>query len=120
MKVQTNLSSQKIIDKEFSAKKPGYDALEVDRFLDAIVDDYFSFENYIKTLELQVDELKKTAKLYKERMDQMEIQNAVMTDKLSNISNNEAASLSNIDLLKRISNLEQALYKAGIDPSTIK
>ena len=120
MKVQTKLNSQKILDKEFSAKKPGYDALEVDKFLDIIVEDYYELEKYISNLEKQYDELNKTVKLYKGRLDQMEIQNAVMTDKLSNISNNESASLANIDLLKRISLLEQALYKAGVDPSKIK
>ncbi len=120
MKVQIKLTSNKILDKEFSAKKPGYDALEVDKFLDTIVEDYLTFEDYVKSLETKVDELSQTVSLYKARMDNLEIQNAVMTDKLSNISNNEEASLSNIDLLKRISILEQALFKAGIDPSKIK
>ncbi len=120
MKVQTKLNAQMILDKEFPAKKPGYDALEVDKYLDIIVDDYSHFEEYVKELEHKVDELEKTVKLYKSRMDQIEIQNAVLSDKLSNISNNESASLSNIDLLKRISLLEQALFKAGIDPSNIK
>ena len=43
-----------------------------------------------------------------------------MNEKLKNISDNENASLSNLDLLKRISALEQALYKAGINPNTIE
>ncbi len=120
MKVQTQLSANKILDKEFCAKKPGYDALEVDKFLDTIVDDYRNLEAYINELENKTSELSQTVKLYKERMDKLEIQNAVMTDKLANISNNESASLANIDLLKRISMLEQALYKAGVDPSKIK
>lgn len=120
MKIETKLNANKILDKEFAAKKTGYDALEVDKFLDAIVEDYSTFESYIKELENKVDELSQTLKLYKSRMDNMEIQNAVMSDKLSNISNNEACSLSNIDLLKRISVLEHALYKAGVDPTKIK
>lgn len=120
MKVQTKLNSQMILDKEFFAKKPGYDALEVDKFLDLIVEDYLTLEKYIKELENKCDEFEKTIKLYKGRMDQMEIKNAILTDKLSNISNNESASLANIDLLKRISLLEQALYKVGVDPSNIK
>ena len=43
MKVQTKLNAQMILDKEFPAKKPGYDALEVDKYLDIIVDDYSHF-----------------------------------------------------------------------------
>ena len=48
MKVQTKLNAQMILDKEFPAKKPGYDALEVDKYLDIIVDDYSHFEEYVK------------------------------------------------------------------------
>ena len=47
MKVQTKLNAQMILDKEFPAKKPGYDALEVDKYLDIIVDDYSHFEDRI-------------------------------------------------------------------------
>jgi DivIVA domain-containing protein len=120
MKIQTKLSPSKIVDKEFSAKKHGYDALEVDKFLDEVVDDYISLEQYITKLEKDYEEVMRTTKLYKTRMDQAEIQNEVMREKLGDISNNKDASLSNIDLLKRISSLEQALFKLGVDPSTIK
>ena len=37
MKITTKLTPSKIVDKEFSPKKHGYDALEVDKFLDEIV-----------------------------------------------------------------------------------
>jgi DivIVA domain-containing protein len=120
MKITTKLSPSKIVDKEFSAKKHGYDALEVDKFLDEIVDDYVSMENYISKLEKELDDLMRTTKLYKTRMDQAEVQNEVMKEKLGGISSNKEVSLSNIDLLKRISSLEQALYKLGVDPSSIK
>ena len=41
-------------------------------------------------------------------------------DKLKNISENDSGvNMSNIDLLKKISLLEQALFKAGIDPNSI-
>ena len=43
-----------------------------------------------------------------------------MREKLGGITDNKEASLSNLDLLKKISSLEQALYKLGVDPSTIK
>lgn len=120
MKIQTKLTPNKIVDKEFPPKKHGYDALEVDKFLDVVVEDYVDMEQHINKLEKENEELMRTAKLYKTRMDQAEIQNEVMKEKLGDISNNKDASLSNIDLLKRISSLEQALYKLGIDPSTIK
>lgn len=120
MKLNLKLSPSKIVDKEFSAKKHGYDALEVDKFLDEIVDDYMNIELYINKLEKEHDEIMKTTKLYKSRLDQAEIQNEVLKEKLGNISDNKDASLSNLDLLKKISSLEQALYKLGVDPSKIK
>ena len=120
MKIKTKLTPSKIVDKEFSAKKHGYDALEVDKFLDEIVDDYVSMEQYISKLEKEYEEVMKTAKLYKSRLEQAEIQNEVMREKLGGISDNKQASLSNLDLLKKISSLEQALYKLGVDPSTMK
>ena len=51
MKIQTKLSPTKIVDKEFTAKKHGYDALEVDKFLDAIISDYDEMITIIKELE---------------------------------------------------------------------
>ena len=48
-------------------------------------------------------------------------QNEILNDKLKNISDNDSnVTLSNIDLLKKLSLLEQALFKAGIDPNNIK
>lgn len=120
MKYQSKYNPNTIVDKEFKAQKYGYDALEVDAFLDEIVDDYISIDQYVTKLEKDYDELVKTSKLYKTRLDQAELQNAVLNEKLGGIKNNESASLSNIDLLKRISALEQALFKLGVDPSTIK
>ncbi|MDD6302475.1 MAG: DivIVA domain-containing protein [Bacillales bacterium] len=117
---ETKLSPQKIVDKVFQAAKHGYNALEVDKYLDDVIEDYTLMQDYICSLEKELEELKKSVKLYKGRLEQSEIQNAIMSEKLKNISDNDSASLSNIDLLKRISVLEQTLYKAGIDPTNIK
>ena len=65
-------------------------------------------EQYISKLEKEYEEVMKTAKLYKSRLEQAEIQNEVMREKLGGISDNKQASLSNLDLLKKISSLEQA------------
>lgn len=120
MKPNLKLSAKRIVDQEFSGKKPGYDALQVDEFLDEVVKDYIAFEQYSNQTSATIEDLNKTCKLLKERLAQVEIQNSVMTEKFKNISDNKDVSLSNLDLLKRISLLEQALYKTGIDPSKIK
>lgn len=120
MNLNLKFDPKKIVDHEFSGKKPGYDALQVDRFLDEIVTDYIAMEKFKKEANLMIEELDKTCKLYKSRLNEVEVKNVVLNEKLKNISDNVDASLSNIDLLKRISLLEQALFKAGVDPSKIK
>lgn len=121
MDLELQLNSQKIMDKEFSGKKPGYDALEVDEFLDLVISDYDKMEKYVNDVNKVIVELQKTCKVYKDRLDNIEVQNEILSDRLKNISDNDSnVSLSNIDLLKKISLLEQALFKAGIDPNSIK
>ena len=121
MDLKLKLNSQKIVDKEFHGKKPGYDPLEVDEFLDVVITDYVQMEKYINEVNKTINELQKTCKIYKDRLDNVEVQNEILNDKLKNISDNDSnVTLSNIDLLKKISLLEQALFKAGIDPNNIK
>ncbi len=121
MELKLQLNSQKIMDKEFPGKKPGYDPLQVDEFLDMVINDYNKVEQYVSDVNKVIIELQKTCKIYKDRLDNAEVQNEILNEKLSNISDNDSnVSLSNIDLLKKISLLEQALYKAGIDPNSIK
>ena len=121
MDLKLKLNSQKLIDKEFKGKKPGYDPLEVDVFLDVVISDYLEIEKYIAETKNTIVELERTCRVYKERLDNVEVQKEILSDKLKNISENDGnVSLSNIDLLKKISLLEQALFKAGIDPNTIK
>lgn len=122
MDLKLQLNSQKLVDKEFKGKRMGYDPLEVDEYLDLVINDYMQMERYIVEVNRIILELQKTCKIYKERLDSVEVKNEILSDKLKNISDNDdnSVSLSNIDLLKRISQLEQALYKAGIDPSLIK
>ena len=43
------LSAQEVNSKEFSGKNGGYDALQVDKYLDLIVSDYIAFEQYVNS-----------------------------------------------------------------------
>lgn len=117
------LSAKEINLKEFQAKDGGYDALQVDKYLDLIVNDYIAFEqfeNNMKKLAYNYDELKKTCEMYKNKLSETEYQKALLQEELSVLKQNEGMSSSNIELLQRISVLEQALYNLGKDPSKIK
>lgn len=120
MPLKLKLDANKIYHKEFEGTKPGYNALQVDSFLDVVIKDYETMEAYVNTAEQTIEELTKLNKMLKERLNQIEANNIIMTEKLKNISDNENASLSNLDLLKRISALEQALYNAGINPNSVE
>ena len=55
----------------------------------------------------------------KSPLTKVQTENASPKSKLSGISQNADASINNLELLKRISALEKALAKAGINPNTI-
>ena len=117
------LSAQEINSKEFSGKNGGYDALQVDRYLDLIVSDYIAFEQYVnnnKKLIKSYEDLRKTCETYKSKLSEAEYQKALIQEELTLLKQNEGMSVSNIELLQRISVLEQALYNLGKDPSKIK
>lgn len=117
------LSAKEINSKEFSGKNGGYDALQVDRYLDLIINDYIAFEqfaNNYKKLKSSYDDLLKTCQMYKDKLSESEYQKALIKEELSLLKQNNGSNTSNIELLQRISSLEQALYNLGKDPSKIK
>ena len=99
-----NLTPEEILNKEFNVDFKGYSPAEVDNFLDTILDDYQKMEDNVQqlldtvnTLQPQVKEL--TAK-------NVELEGRKMAFDLSNTT-----SYSSVDILKRISRLEEQLYK---------
>ena len=121
--LKLKLSASEINSKEFQAKNGGYDALQVDRYLDLIVNDYIAFEQYenlTKKLYANYDELVKTCEIYKTKLSESEYQRTLLQEKVEVLKQNEGNATSNIELLQRISTLEQALYNLVKDPSKIK
>ncbi|MCH5179649.1 MAG: DivIVA domain-containing protein [Erysipelotrichales bacterium] len=119
MKSGIVLDSKKIIDKTFSASVKGYRALEVDEFLDLVANDYDEFANELEKLNKELDSIKTQNKEYFKQISELEAKNAMLSNKISSIKDDTAVSLSNLDLLNRIKKLEDALFKAGIDPTKL-
>lgn len=119
MALHLKLDSNKILHKQFEGNKPGYNALQVDSFLDVVMNDYQTMEQYEEASEKKIKELTDLNTMLNERLTKEEAQLVTLNEKMKNIKSNDKASYNNIDLLKRISALETALYKAGIDPNTI-
>ena len=86
------LDSKTILEKEFKTGMRGYNQEEVDLFLDTVIQDYEAFKKRIAELERENGELK----------------NEVSTAQKRPASN--APGTTNFDLLKRISNLEKAVF----------
>lgn len=120
MNSKVMLDSKKVIDKVFSPAANGYKAIEVDRFLDIIANDYDEFSLVISKLEKELENTKKANEELSKQNYDLEAKLALYENKVSLIGDNLEVSRSNLDLLNRIKNLENALYKAGIDPTKIK
>lgn len=86
------LDSKTILEKEFKTGMRGYNQEEVDLFLDSVIHDYESF---------------------KKRIAELERENSELQNELSTVQKRPASSApgtTNFDLLKRISNLEKAVF----------
>lgn len=105
--IDISLSPKEILNKEFKFDAKGYRPKEVDEFLDVVIEDYNEFIRFIKRLEkdnqdLQEDNLrlKNENRKLKITIEAQEEENSV-TNKLGS---------NNVDILRRISNLEKAVY----------
>lgn len=99
------LTPQEILDKEFKVDAKGYRPQEVDKFLDMVIRDYTEFNNVIKKLQndnrVLAEDNKKLQSEYRKLKN--------MIDSAKSVSG-DSNSTNNVDLLKRISNLEKIVY----------
>ncbi|MDD3206898.1 MAG: DivIVA domain-containing protein [Bacilli bacterium] len=120
MDFKPNLTSKAIINKVFSKNVKGYDALEVDVFLDQVAKDYAVFDRALRERDEYIAELETLIKRHRDRISLLEIENAKYSKRLGNIKDEGKVSLQNIEYLKRIDVLEKELYRIGVDPSKLK
>ena len=99
---EISLSPQDILEKEFKVDTRGFRPQEVDRFLDIVINDYTKFISIVKKLSEENRELleenltlKKELRNTKEKLD---------------IIKTSDKEITNVDLLRRISQLEKLIY----------
>ena len=98
------LAPQDILEKEFKIDTRGYRLKEVDQFLDTIIGDYEEFLNIINTLE------KEKADLMAEIMSlKQELRNSKLSMEVAR-NNVDSAEVTNVDIIKRLSQLEKMVY----------
>ena len=99
-----SLMPQDILKKEFKIDTRGYRLKEVDQFLDIIIDDYEQFLNMINTLE------KEKADLLAEIMSlKQELRNSKLSMEVVK-SNADNSDVTNVDIMRRLSQLEKMVY----------
>ena len=95
------LTAREILEKDFKIDARGYRPQEVDQFLDMIIKDYVDFETTTKRLVTEIKALEsENAKLKAE--------NRNLKASLDIAGSNKG--VTNVDLLKRISDLEKVVY----------
>lgn len=97
------LTPQEILEKEFKIDARGYRPQEVDKFLDMVIRDYTEYANIIRKLEKDVKDL--TDDNIKLKQEIRRLQEVASTS-----SETPSRSINNVDLLKRISQLEKVVY----------
>ncbi len=103
------LTPQDILEKEFKIDTRGYRLKEVDQFLDIIIGDYEQFLNIINNLE------KEKADLLGEIMNlKQELRNSQMSMEVAR-NNVEVPEVTNVDILRRLSQLEKMVYGGNKD-----
>ena len=98
------LTTQDILDKKFKIDARGYRPQEVDKFLDMVIRDYTEFMNIIKKLE-------KENRILTSDYDKLKNEYRKLRDNIESASENTGGlSNNNLDLLRRLSNLEKTVY----------
>ena len=97
-----NHTPQDILEKEFKVDTRGYRLKEVDMYLDEIISDEETLLEYIKVLENDKESLLSEIMRLKQ-----ELRNVKMS---IDIIKTEDKEVTNIDVLRRLSNLEKIVY----------
>jgi len=120
MEIKLVLSSEKILEKIFPGSPRGYDALQVDQFLDEIIKDYRLVEENALLAKKELEDLKSTIQKLENDKRKLEIENSRLKARFSNIKEEDMVNKDNINLIRRIRTLENFLYKNGFDPKDIQ
>ncbi|KRL01540.1 cell division regulator GpsB [Liquorilactobacillus capillatus] len=100
-----NFTPKDIVNKHFKPKMRGYDPADVDEFLDDVIKDYETYSKETQRLEMENDRLVS-------KVDELTKQLAVGK---SGQTARPSASVTNMDILKRLSNLERHVFGAQLN-----
>jgi len=97
------LTVKDLLEQEFNIDARGYRPQEVDKFLDYVIKDYTEYMNIIKARESEIKSLTEEVTNLKQEIRRL-------NDELETAEKENSKTSNNVDLLKRISKLEKAVY----------
>ena len=97
-----NLTPEEILNKEFNVDFKGYSPSEVDTFLDTVLEDYQIMEENVQQLLDTINDLQAQVKELTSK--NIDLEGRKVAFDLSNTT-----SYSSVDILKRISRLEEQI-----------
>lgn len=104
METKLNLDVHAILDKEFHVDFKGYSASEVDALLDLVIEDYQIYDQMIA-------EMSETALMQERTIASLKAKILELEGKQKMLNENESVNVSQMDILKRLSRLEQIVYQ---------
>ena len=104
-----NLTAQDVYSKEFHVDLKGYAPAEVDEFLDQVIEDYQEYDEKIEELSQAVTRYEQKSMNCKPKFVELNADNRKLQETMRNGMVN-AGNSDQVDILKRISRLEQAVF----------
>ena len=121
MAVKLFLNSQTILNHTFPiTHKNAYDAEEVDRFLDMVIQDYKLVEASVVIPTTEYESLKQKNKVLESDKRKLEVELERYKARFTNIKSSDNVTTDNIELVRKINALEKFLWAHGFNPDTIK
>ena len=121
MALKLFLNSSTILEHTFPiTHKNSYDAEEVDRFLDMVIQDYKVVEANVIIPSKEYETLKQKNKVLESEKRELEIELEKYKARLTNINPGDNVTTDNIELVRKINALEKFLWAHGFNPDTIK
>lgn len=99
------LSPEVIVEKQFKIDTRGFSMMEVDDFLDIVIEDYEEFEKILAEKESEKNKLLDEILQLKSRIRELKLQCEIEQERQSSI-----IEASPIDMMKRIANLETEVF----------
>ena len=103
MSKKLNLDIQTILDTEFNIDFKGYSAKDVDAFLDLVMEDYETYQTISEHQNDKIAELERTIASLRAKLIELDA-------KVRSYEENNTNNVSNVDILKRLSRLEQEVF----------